>query len=61
METLRKVIICIIGLSMSVGITILTMVKGYGLSIGSWPWVIGGTGYLFIFVGLITVALIKPN
>ncbi|MCP3966802.1 MAG: hypothetical protein GY718_10695 [Lentisphaerae bacterium] len=61
METLRKFIIGIIGLFMSVGITILTTVKGYGLSIDSWPWVVGGTGYLFIFVGLITVALIKPS
>ncbi len=51
-DTLRKIIVCIVGLAATMGVTILTMVKGYGLTIDSWPWIILGT----LLSGIITSA-----
>ncbi len=54
MKELIRFVICVIGFSVSMGITILTMTKGYGVSINSWPWLIVGT-LLSVLVAHITI------
>lgn len=41
MDTLRRFMITIFGLAFGVFLSILTMMKGWGLEIESWGWVIG--------------------
>ena len=60
MQELIRLVICIIGFSVSMGITILTMTKGYGVSINSWPWLIAGT-LMSLIVAQATFALVKPS
>ncbi|MCP5006253.1 MAG: hypothetical protein GY941_20285 [Planctomycetes bacterium] len=59
MEILRKFVIGVFGVFICMGMTILTMIKGYGLTINSWPWLIGGT-VLSLIIGQIIAALVKP-
>ena len=60
MNELIRLVICVIGISASMGITILTMTKGYGVSINSWPWLIAGT-LLSLIVAQATFVLAKPK
>ena len=60
MQELIRLVICIIGFSVSMGITILTMTKGYGVSINSWPWLIAGT-LMSLIVAQATFVLAKPK
>ena len=60
MKELIRLVICVIGISASMGITILTMTKGYGVSINSWPWLIAGT-LLSLIVAQATFVLAKPK
>ena len=60
MNELIRLVICVIGISASMGITILTMTKGYGVSINSWPWLIAGT-LMSLIVAQATFALVKPS
>ena len=60
MNELIRLVICVIGISASMGITILTMTKGYGVSINSWPWLIAGT-LMSLIVAQATFALAKPS
>ena len=60
MQELIRLVICVIGISASMGITILTMTKGYGVSINSWPWLIAGT-LLSLIVAQATFVLAKPK
>ena len=60
MKELIRLVICVVGISASMGITILTMTKGYGVSINSWPWLIAGT-LMSLIVAQATFALVKPS
>ena len=60
MQELIRLVICVVGISASMGITILTMTKGYGVSINSWPWLIAGT-LLSLIVAQATFVLAKPK
>ena len=60
MQELIRFVICVIGFSASMGITILTMTKGYGVSINSWPWLIAGT-LMSLIVAYDTFAVIRPG
>ena len=60
MNELIRLVVCVIGISASMGITILTMTKGYGVSINSWPWLIAGT-LLSLIVAQATFVLAKPK
>ena len=60
MNELIRLVVCVIGISASMGITILTMTKGYGVSINSWPWLIAGT-LMSLIVAQATFALVKPS
>jgi len=60
MQELIRLVICVVGISASMGITILTMTKGYGVSINSWPWLIAGT-LMSLIVAQATFALVKPS
>ena len=60
MQELIRLVICVIGFSVSMGITILTMTKGYGVSINSWPWIIAGT-LMSLIVAYVTFAVIRPG
>ena len=60
MKELTRFVICIIGIEVSMGITILTMTKGYGVSINSWPWLIVGT-LMSLIVAQATFAAIRPS
>lgn len=60
MNELIRLVICVIGISASMGITILTMTKGYGVSINSWPWLIAGT-LMSLIVAYVTFAVIRPG
>ena len=60
MKELIRFVICVIGFSASMGITILTMTKGYGVSINSWPWLIAGT-LMSLIVAYVTFAVIRPG
>jgi len=41
MNTLRKLICLVFGLAMSIGLSILVMIKGWGLDPQSYWWIIG--------------------
>jgi hypothetical protein len=60
MQELIRLVICVIGFSVSMGITILTMTKGYGVSINSWPWIIAGT-LMSLIVAYVTFAVIRSG
>jgi hypothetical protein len=60
MNELIRLVICVVGISVSMEITILTMTKGYGVSINSWPWLIAGT-LMSLIVAQATFALVKPS
>ena len=60
MQELIRLVICVVGISASMGITILTMTKGYGVSINSWPWLIAGT-LMSLIVAYVTFAVIRPG
>ena len=60
MQELIRLVICVVGISASMGITILTMTKGYGVSINSWPWLIAGT-LMSLIVAQATFAAIRPS
>ncbi len=60
MQELIRFVICVIGISASMGITIITMTKGYGVSINSWPWLIAGT-LMSLIVAQATFVLAKPS
>jgi hypothetical protein len=60
MKELIRLVICVIGISASMGITILTMTKGYGVSINSYPWLIAGT-LMSLIVAQATFAVIRPG
>ena len=60
MQELIRFVICVIGFSASMGITILTMTKGYGVSINSWPWLIAGT-LMSLIVAYVTFAVIRSG
>ncbi len=40
-DGIRKLLIAILGLAISVTITVLVMIKGWGLEPKSWFWIIG--------------------
>ena len=60
MQELIRLVICVIGFSVSMGITILTMTKGYGVSINSWSWLIAGT-LMSLIVAYVTFAVIRSG
>uniref|UniRef100_A0A6M3IS46 Uncharacterized protein n=1 Tax=viral metagenome TaxID=1070528 RepID=A0A6M3IS46_9ZZZZ len=53
MDALRKLVIVIFGLCIAVGLSILVMIKGWGLEPKSWWWIIGVGIFGQIFAQLI--------
>ncbi len=59
-DKLRRIVLILLGLSISIGCTILVMIHGWGLTPKSWVWIVGV--YFFIqFVAGAIFALAKDK
>jgi len=53
MNGLRKFLVCVFGLAVSVATSILVMMKGWGLEPQSWWWIIGVSFFGHFFAQII--------